>query len=238
MKSSLKIIAMALCLILVISVCACLFAANTKTNATDYKEGEWVEKGTTFKFDGKDYTVNKDANLTEKYITVDGTNYYLISTADDMLALGLAYGESFIITDDIDLGAWEMDLNAFVSVIEGCGNTITFGEGSTRGLFNGFAGTVTNLVIDGSIVAHDNVIGGLARTFMDGKIDGVVNNADIVNTRQNETGNVPKTGGIVGAADLSFGNFEIYNCVNNGDITGSTRAAVLSQTFRPLPGTI
>ncbi|MBQ7384277.1 MAG: hypothetical protein IJV72_05750, partial [Clostridia bacterium] len=236
MKKSIKFLAMALCLALVISLCVAMFAANTKTSAYDYKEGEWVEEGTTFKFDGKDYTVQNDANLTGKYIDVNGTNYYLISNANDMLAVGLTSGEeSFIITDDIDLGVWTMEISVFISVIEGCGNTVTFGEGSTYGLFNAVAGNINNLVLDGTINAETTLLGGLAKTFMNGKIDGIINNADITNTLAHVDGHEPKTGGIIGAADLSFGNFEIYNCVNNGDITGYTRVAGIIANLQTSP---
>ena len=127
MKISLKILAMALCLVFVISVCACLFAANTETNAAEYKDGEWVTVGNTFKFDGKDYTVNKDTNFSGEYITVDGADYYLLSDPEDIKTLATAGGnERFIIANDINLGVWTEDIFCYTTLIEGCGHTLTF----------------------------------------------------------------------------------------------------------------
>ncbi len=223
MKKSFKFLAMALCLVLVMSVCVAMFAAKTETSAADYKDGEWVTVGTTFKFDGKDYTVQKDTNFSGEYITVGDMVYYLISDADDVKTIAYAFGTaSFIIANDIELGAWTEKIGAQVIVLEGCGHTLTFGEGSTVGLFDGFAGTANNLVLDGTINADQTQLGGFTRAMMDGVLDGITNNADIVNATKNGDS---KTAGIAAYADISLGNFVITNCVNNGDITGEHRIA-------------
>ncbi len=228
MKKHLKFLAMALCLALVISVCACLFAANTEADAAEYRDGEWVTVGTTFKFDGKDYTVQKDTNFSGEYIIVDGVNYYLLSDSDDFKTLSMAAGEGyFILANDINLGVWTEGIWSYFKLLEGCGHTLTLEDGSTQGAFSSFAGIAKNIVIEGSIVASSQV-GAFAATFMDGEIHGVVNNADVSQAVDPDTQEYdPKTeyklGGIIGAADLTYGNFLVQNCVNNGDITGRYR---------------
>lgn len=223
MKVSLKILAMALCLVFVISVCACLFAANTETNAAEYKDGEWVTVGNTFKFDGKDYTVNKDTNFSGEYITVDGADYYLLSDPEDIKTLATAGGnERFIIANDINLGVWTEDIFCYTTLIEGCGHTLTFGDGSTQGLLGSFAGTAKNIVFDGAISSSGHT-GAFADNFLDGELHGIVNNADITEQVDEENETYYKIGGIIGTADLSYGNFLLQNCVNNGDISGTYR---------------
>ena len=112
----------------------------------------------------------------------------------------------------------------YSGTFDGNGKTITFDSithGSTEtyssGLFQMLAGTVKNLIIDGSISRTDTgYIGGITGYLDGGTIENCVNNATITNSASNGTG------GIVGYVGTAGGI--ITGCINLGNISSKLNA--------------
>lgn len=112
----------------------------------------------------------------------------------------------------------------YSGTFDGNGKTITFDsithestEMYSSGLFQMLAGTVKNLIIDGSISRKfAGYIGGITGYLNGGTIENCVNKAIITNSASNGTGG---TGGIVGYVANSTAT--IKNCVNIGNVNSS-----------------
>ncbi len=166
-------------------------------------------------------------------------NPYLIQSASDLAELsaltkGKNYGNSslyFKQTIDIDLraGNWQpicTDIEfpdnkwtqwyAFAANYDGDNHTIYLNESSMKfsfGLFGALSGSVSNLVIDGSIRAT-GYTGALVGQAQNGAvITNVINKADI-------TANGNQVGGLVGHI-LDQATITITNCKNEGNIVSS-----------------
>ena len=174
---------------------------------------------------------------------------YLISTADDLVALqeavnsGTSYsGCYFQLTADITLPTdWTVigiSLSCrFYGTFDGAGHTITFPEGYTTadsvvGLF-GYAGTnsdrvtIKDLTVDGEITATDAELVGAVVVYAAGYIENCVSNVDMDialynNTNGSSSYDILLAGGI---AACFFGG-SMAGCINNGDITYTITSTV------------
>ena len=83
------------------------------------------------------------------------------------------------------------------------------------GLFNASSGTIKNVSTSGTIFARNRVAGGIVGYLNGGKVENVINNANIAGRfYENGKGHI---GGVVGF--LNEG--EVINSINNGSIFGS-----------------
>ena len=155
MKKTLKILSVIFCVALVLSGIAIFAALNTPVNAVELTEtGSWKTEGSVYTYKGTDYNVSTDSAFTGKYITVDETKWYLVSSADDFAKVSGTTAANFIIAKDFSItttGNTENRQTLRLATIDGCGHTITVS--GSAGLFGNFSGKVTNLEIAGDISA-------------------------------------------------------------------------------------
>ncbi len=167
------------------------------------------------------------------------TNPWLIQSATDlavlsMLSCGQNYGTSsqyYKLTVNVDLSAYDWvpicaDIEyadnlwtqwySFGANFDGDNHTVTLRENSMEfafGLFGALSGSVSNLIIDGTINAT-GYTGGLVSVAKNGAtITNVVNKANITSF-----GN--QVGGIVGNVE-NQATVTIKNCANEGNITST-----------------
>ena len=142
--------------------------------------------------------------------------------------------------------------NPYSGTFDGGGKTVTFDNIThnsiamySSGLFQMLAGTVKNLVIDGSISRTETgYIGGVVGYLDGGTIENCVNKATISNEAENGTGGIVGSvgnnnatitgcvnmgtvnstqsgvGGIVGYSDEDSSNLTISKCINVGKVFG------------------
>ena len=145
----------------------------------------------------------------------------------------------------------------YSGTFDGGGKTVTF-ENITHkntamyasGLFQMLAGTVKNLIIDGSISrTATGYIGGVVGYLDGGKIENCVNKATVSNVSTNGTGGIvgvignsgasvvgcvnmakvssndSSVGGIIGGSTETASNISISKCINVGEISGAYTVA-------------
>ncbi len=182
-----------------------------------------------------------DTDTADTLFEGEGTkeNPYLIQSANDLAKLsaltkGKNFGNSsmyFKQTIDIDLtaGNWQpicTDIEfpdnkwtqwyTFDANYDGDGHTITLKEASMKfsfGLFGALKGSVSNLVIDGTIKATGYVGALVGQAHNGAVITNVTNKVDI-----NGKGN--QVGGLIGNV-ANEANVTIINCKNEGNITAN-----------------
>ena len=165
--------------------------------------------------------------------TRDAENRIIINSPEEFLKIGTtgySISDSYILTENINLGTYHADNNDFViasfsGTFDGGDYTITYqgsftaGANAKIGLFGTNSGTITNLNLDANIT----VGGGGARAVMGllcGQSSGTIQFCDVtgnINSTVNtsETGNT-STGLIVGSNLRNL----LY-CTGHGNVTGS-----------------
>lgn len=215
-----KILAVTIPLSLVLILATAIFSLNFfRVAATEgAPTGEWTTPGSMdrFTYDGEEYAVSSGGKFG-RYITVSGVDYYLIYDQQTLTAVKNDSGGAeyhFIIANDITLTSYDAVGNTYGVTVEGCGHTITFGEGCKTGLFNNFGGTVRNLNFDGAINGTRRV-GAVGIWVKGGRFENLTNRADI-------TVSGTYAGGFFG--DCNGKNYAdtltLIGCVNHGDIRG------------------
>lgn len=251
MKKAITVTALVLCVALTAVLSAFTFLARTTVSASDASSGYWTDEASkdSFTFNGTSYEV-KEGGVYGRYITVSDVDYYLVYDQTTVEGLRNTSGTeySFIVANDITLTSYVTGGSTYKVTVEGCGHTITFGDGCTTGLFNNFGGTVNDLVFEGSITATKKT-GSVSCWVKGGSLNRLVNRADItsstyagglfgdyngsdisdtltVNECENY-GSVTGVGSVGGLAGNVMYNVEFTNCVNSGttDGTASTTTA-------------
>ncbi len=230
MNKTLKILSVVFSVVLLLSGIAVFAALNMPVNAVDLTEtNKWTDdEHKQFTYDGTPRDVEYDENYTGKYITVDGTKWYLISSADDLTKEKLGTtGGNFILTNSISMvrtGA----VDATVGTIDGRGYTITFAEGSKQGLFNTFAGNVSNIKFEGTVALNNAHYGAIALWYNGGTITSVSTNVTVTYDNSNASHNgyvaglVARTNNVTDAAtgnDNGLYDTVFVNCTSGGSIT-------------------
>lgn len=170
--------------------------------------------------------------------TRDASNRIIINSPAEFLKIGTtgySLSDSYILTEDINLGTYHADNNNFVieetftGTFNGDNNTITYkgsftvtADGEKVGLFESVSGTITNLNLNADIT----VSGDKARVKV-GLLCGQLENSATAKIEFCDvTGNInstAKSGGVGnGATGLIIGNNlgDLQYCTGHGNVTG------------------
>lgn len=200
------------------------------------------------------YLSNESVNIS-LYATTNSETH-LIANAQDLIEFSNAVndGNDFadkkvFLTADIDLSGESSftpigtSINKFMGEFDGNGFTISSlniaSSSSNVGLFGYNAGTIKNVVIEGTSISGAGSVGGICG-FNEGLVQDCVNNVPITGTSTNVGGvvglsngsiryckntatisGVTNVGGIVGGVNKNYDAI-IYNCRNLGAVAGSS----------------
>ena len=160
-----------------------------------------------------------------------------IGTAEELLTLmntSSMWGGDYYLTADIDLSTYSGSLSpvpigsaqstAFTGTFDGRGHTVSgldYSKYTKRTARIGFFGAtngaeIRNLTVEGTVSAAGQDIGGIVGlTYGKTTIENCVNNCT-VSGKSN-------VGGIAGRTHNGADGTVIINCINNGDVTGTTK---------------
>ena len=211
-------------------------SANAKSLELAKEESEkTLIVDSKYKWNGIDYSTSLTGEGTE-------TNPYLINSPSDMafFAKDVKEGNNYLnkfvkLNCDLNMsnpnftGIGDGDLvtnednttkyvlNEFKGTFDGDNHNVEVRiyKMYVSGLFNASSGTIKNVSTSGTIFARNRVAGGIVGYLNGGKVENVINNANIAGRfYENGKGHI---GGVVGFLN----NGEVINSINNGSIFGS-----------------
>ena len=211
-------------------------SANTKSLEIAKEErGKTLIVDSKYKWNGKDCSTSLTGDGTE-------TKPYLINSPSDMAFFakdvkeGNDYLNKFVkLNCDLNMSnpnftgigdgnlvtnkdnKTEYVLNEFKGTFDGDNHNVEvcIYKMYVSGLFNASSGTIKNVSTSGTIFARNRVAGGIVGYLNGGKVENVINNANIAGRfYENGKGHI---GGVVGFLN----NGEVINSINNGSIFGS-----------------
>ena len=211
-------------------------SANAKSLEIAKEErGKTLIVDSKYKWNGTDYSTSLTGEGTE-------TNPYLINSPSDMAFFakdvkeGNDYLNKFVkLNCDLNMSnpnftgigdgdlvtnkdkTTEYVLNEFKGTFDGDNHNVEVRiyKMYVSGLFNASSGTIKNVSTSGTIFARNRVAGGIVGYLNGGKVENVINNANIAGRfYENGKGHI---GGVVGFLN----NGEVINSINNGSIFGS-----------------
>lgn len=227
MKKSIRFSAVYLAIAVLLSSVLILIPAVTTVSAQDAgMVGDWKGSDrTVFYIGGDPYTVETDESYTGKYVTYNDTKYYLIQNAADFnkvkyetATATTVYAVNAIIANDFTFTNRTGPTNCYALNLEGCGHTITFGDGCTRPLYNNFSGRVNNLKLAGNITLENAHIGVVCIWWKGGTLSNIETSVNVTLTGDNSGSNY-YVGPLAGRADTAlFGSTHTaINCSNSGN---------------------
>lgn len=154
-----------------------------------------------------------------------------ISSAEAFLAMDPA--GTYNLTSNITIT--ESYAQTFTGTFDGNGHTITLGTADApmaAGAFTSTSGTITNLVIAGTISATAGAVAGVAGSAAGGTISNCLNKAAI-----SITGRTGRAAGIVGNITGAANSTVVTGCGNQGAITASGTAGYAAGIVAYLAGT-
>ena len=137
-------------------------------------------------------------SLSSGALAAEGDNVIELSTAEDLLQLGLRPDASFVLTRDIDMGGLDWEPVAFTGKLDGNGHVL-------YNLKVNRTGGVRADTVDGNNKVYDSVFAGLFSTLINARVENLTLRGVDIQIRSGEHCFV---GGITGYIK----NSEIANC--------------------------